>query len=177
MAAKLKVFSWSDGLHSWSVATTSRLKALEAWGATQDLFKTGMAAELEGGPEFEAAMAAPGEVIERMLDVVVEDEPAKPKAKTSAKAGVGKPKLTVIRNTRKAPPKGAAKAAKKAEAALAVLDDKQGKAQRAAVKAVAKAEAALDAARETERKLAAKHKKARARASLAVKDAQARLKG
>jgi len=172
MAAKLKVFSWSDGLHVWSVATTSRPKALEAWGATQDLFKTGMAAELEGGEDYDAALKAPGKVLERTLDVSVEDGP-KPKT-AAAKMGV-KPKLTVVRDKPKGPPKGAVKAAAKAEAALAALDEKQGKAMRAAVKAAARAEAALDAARDTERKLASKHRKARDKAVLAVKDAKSRL--
>ncbi len=63
MAPRLKVFSWSDGFHSWTVATASRPKALHAWGVEQDLFKSGLAHEITDGPEHEAALAKPGTVI------------------------------------------------------------------------------------------------------------------
>lgn len=69
MAAKLKVFTWSDGFHAFTVATTSRPKALEAWGSRQDLFASGLASSLTEGPDYEAALASPGEVIERGLTV------------------------------------------------------------------------------------------------------------
>lgn len=69
MAAKLKVFAWSDGFHAFTVATTSRPKALEAWGSKQDLFATGLARPLTGGPDYDAALAAPGEVITRSLAI------------------------------------------------------------------------------------------------------------
>ena len=63
MAPRLKVFSWSDGFHSWTVATSSRPKALDAWAVEQDLFKSGLAHEITDGPEHEAALAKPGTVI------------------------------------------------------------------------------------------------------------------
>lgn len=69
MAAKLKVFTWSDGFHAFTVATTSRPKALEAWGSRQDLFASGLASPLTEGPDYDAALASPGEVIERGLTV------------------------------------------------------------------------------------------------------------
>ena len=50
MAAKLKVWRWSDGSHADTVATTSRAKALAAWGVTRDLFKDGDAREITEGP-------------------------------------------------------------------------------------------------------------------------------
>lgn len=71
MAARLKVFTWSDGFHAFTVAASSRPKALEAWGATQDLFKTGLAHETEDGPDRDAALASPGAVISRGLSVDV----------------------------------------------------------------------------------------------------------
>lgn len=81
MAAKLKVFTWSDGFHAFSVATSSRPKALEAWGSKQDLFATGLASQLSGGPDYDAALASPGEVIERGLAVDIgKIEKAKPKS-------------------------------------------------------------------------------------------------
>ncbi|MDI1326410.1 MAG: hypothetical protein PSV23_06365 [Brevundimonas sp.] len=65
----MKVFSYSDGFHSWTVAATSRAKALEAWGVKRDLFKDGSAVEAAEGPDKAAALKAPGELIERGLSV------------------------------------------------------------------------------------------------------------
>ena len=63
MARKLKVFSWSDGLHDYTVATTSRVKALAAWDVGRDLFKDGTAREIAEGRAREAALEAPETVI------------------------------------------------------------------------------------------------------------------
>lgn len=65
MAPRLKVFSWSDGFHAYTVAASSRPKALEAWGVQQDLFKSGLARELNSGPDHDAALATPGQVVRR----------------------------------------------------------------------------------------------------------------
>lgn len=81
MAPHLKVFRWSDGFHAYSVAVTSRPKALDAWGSDQDLFASGLASEIDRGPDFDAAMAAPGEVVRRgeHVDVGRIEKAAKPK--------------------------------------------------------------------------------------------------
>jgi len=90
MAAKLKVFTWSDGFHAFTVATSSRPKALEAWGSKQNLFATGLASQLSGGPDYEAALASPGEVVERGLAIDVgkigKAKPVKPRGPSKAKA-------------------------------------------------------------------------------------------
>lgn len=92
MAAKLKVFTWSDGFHAFTVAASSRPKALEAWGATQDLFKTGLAHEDDEGADRDAALASPGAVISRGLSVDIgkaekrKPKPANAKAKARVKA-------------------------------------------------------------------------------------------
>ncbi|MGA0544120.1 hypothetical protein ACO2Q1_02470 [Brevundimonas sp. VNH65] len=65
----MKVFRWSDGFHAYSVAVSSRPKALDAWGSDQDLFATGLASEIKDGPDFDAAIAAPGKVIRRAESV------------------------------------------------------------------------------------------------------------
>ena len=86
MARKLKVFSWSDGLHDYAVATTSRAKALEAWDVGRDLFKDGTAREIDDGAAFEAAIAAPDTVITRAaggLDAALKSLPAKARRKPS----------------------------------------------------------------------------------------------
>lgn len=78
MAPRLKVFTWSDGFHSWTVAASSRPKALEAWKVEQDLFKTGLAHEAGEGPDREAALADPGKVIKSGLAIDPDDiKPAK----------------------------------------------------------------------------------------------------
>jgi hypothetical protein len=84
MARALKVFCYSDGFHSWTVAATSRPKALEAWGVKRDLFKDGSAVEAAEGPDREAALAAPGELIERGLSVDI-GKVGKTKAPKAAK--------------------------------------------------------------------------------------------
>jgi hypothetical protein len=99
MARKLKVFCYSDGFHSWTVAASSRARALEAWGVKRDLFKDGAAREIQIGPDREAALAAPGELIERGLAVDVGEverktprkekpKPEKPRPDPKAKARV-----------------------------------------------------------------------------------------
>jgi hypothetical protein len=45
--AGLKVFSWSDGFHAFTVAASSRPKALAAWGMSRDIFKDGLAHEIQ----------------------------------------------------------------------------------------------------------------------------------
>ncbi|MBO9557043.1 MAG: hypothetical protein J7515_00470 [Caulobacter sp.] len=63
MARKLKVFSWSDGLHDYTVAATSRAKALEAWDVGRDLFKDGTAKEIAEGSAHDAALQTPETVV------------------------------------------------------------------------------------------------------------------
>lgn len=83
MAARLKVFTWSDGFHAFTVATRSRPKALDAFGSKQDLFATGLAHELSGGPDYDAALAAPGAVIERGLTIDIGQIKKAPKPRTA----------------------------------------------------------------------------------------------
>ncbi|MFN3877078.1 MAG: hypothetical protein ACK4MH_01735 [Brevundimonas sp.] len=83
MAARLKVFTWSDGFHAFTVAVSSRPKALEAWGSKQDLFASGLASEVSVGADYDAALAAPGEVIQRGLIIDIGEIAKAPRAKTS----------------------------------------------------------------------------------------------
>jgi len=89
MAARLKVFTWADGFHRYTVATSSRAKALEAWGFSRDLFKTGDAQEITEGDDYRQALEHPGASVERGLaidmDKVVLKAPAKPKPPAPAK--------------------------------------------------------------------------------------------
>jgi hypothetical protein len=86
--AKLKVFTWSDGFHAYTVAATSRAKALAAWGVTRDLFKDGDAAELTTGPDHDTALAQPGVIVRRGLKVDVGKVKTAPKVRAPKKADV-----------------------------------------------------------------------------------------
>lgn len=81
-----KVFTWSDGFHRYTVAATSRARALAAWETDRDLFKEGVAQEASDAPDAEAALAAPGAVIRRAeggLEAAIETLP-KPKVRKAS---------------------------------------------------------------------------------------------
>ena len=65
MAPRLKVFVTSDGLTDYVVATSSKAKALAAWGVRQDLFKEGAAHETDDPALVRAATAQPREVLRK----------------------------------------------------------------------------------------------------------------
>lgn len=69
MAPRLKIFEWSDGFHRFTVAASSRSRALAAWGMRQDIFASGLAREAPDSEDAQAARAAPGQVVERGLAV------------------------------------------------------------------------------------------------------------
>ncbi len=92
MARAPKVFTWSDGFHRYTVAATSRVKALAAWETDRDLFKEGVAQEAPDAPDAKAALAAPGAVIRRaeggLPAEVAKLSKAKPASKSVDKAEV-----------------------------------------------------------------------------------------
>jgi hypothetical protein len=65
MPPRLKVFVTSDGLTDYVVATTSKAKALAAWGVRQDVFKEGLARQTDDPALAAEAMAQPDEVLRR----------------------------------------------------------------------------------------------------------------
>jgi hypothetical protein len=148
MAARLKVFVTSDGLTDYVVATSSRPKALAAWGSHQDLFKTGLAHETDDPALVKAATAEPGAVLRR------------PAGSRAALA-----KLKPVRREKAAKPKEPSKAAlrKLADA------EKRLKAEDAAYDA---AVAKLEAQREA---LDTKHARERERLSKALEAARRAL--
>ena len=147
MAARLKVFVTSDGLTDYVVATSSKPKALAAWGSHQDLFKTGLAHETDDAALVKAATAQPGEVLRRAAGSRATLEKMKP-------AKVAKPKPP-------GPSKAALKKVADAEAKLAAADA-----------AHARELAELDARRAA---LEAKHAKARAKLETALAGARKAL--
>ena len=61
--AKLKLFKTVIGFHDAYVAAPSRKAALEAWGASTDLFSAGLAEQVENAGVCEAAFDKPGQII------------------------------------------------------------------------------------------------------------------
>lgn len=108
MAARLKVFVTSDGLTDYVVAASSRPQALAAWGAHQDLFKTGGARETDDPALVKAATAQPGEVLRRPADskgALAALPKRKPKPKGPSKSALRKAsalesKLAALRTRR-----------------------------------------------------------------------------
>jgi hypothetical protein len=78
---KLKVFRTRIGFHELAVATASRAAALRAFGARQDLFALGLAAETDEAGVVAAAMAQPDVVLRRPVgsDVPFGQEGARPR--------------------------------------------------------------------------------------------------
>ena len=85
MARAPKVFTWSDGFHRYTVAATSRAKALAAWETDRDLFKEGVAQEASDAPDARAALAAPGAVIRRAEGGLPAEVAKLPKTKPASK--------------------------------------------------------------------------------------------
>lgn len=138
MAAKLKVFRYSDGFHAWTVAASSRAKALAAWGVSRDLFKDGSAEQIDGGPDYEAALEAPGELIERGLAVDVDKVSKASKPKT-AKGPSAKDKARVAALERELEALDEARAVE-----VEALDARRASLEREAAKSAAEHERARD---------------------------------
>jgi hypothetical protein len=67
MARQLKVYQTSQGFYDLTVAAPSMKAALEAWGASTNLFHQGFAKEADDSAAIEAAMAKPGVVLRRAV--------------------------------------------------------------------------------------------------------------
>jgi hypothetical protein len=126
MARKLKVFSWSDGLHDYTVAATSRAKALEAWDVGRDLFKDGTAKEVAEGVAHDSALDAPETVV------------------TTAAGGLGAALKALPAKARHKPSKAEIARAEKLATLKAELDAVEDEAE-ASELAFAERRAALDA--------------------------------
>lgn len=146
--AKLKVFTWSDGFHAYTVATTSRAKALAEWGVARDLFKDGDASEIVSGADHDAALAKPGETIRRGLGVDV--------GKTSSVLKPKSPDMAAVKRVAELERELAASTVAH-DAALAKLDDRRRRLEEDAADLDrdfrARSEAAAKALRAARRKL------------------------
>ncbi|CAN5300072.1 hypothetical protein BH10PSE2_BH10PSE2_19470 [soil metagenome] len=167
--AKLKVFTWSDGFHAFTVATTSRPKALQAWGISANIFASGLASQITTGPDHDAALASPGEVIQRGQAIDLGKISKAPKAEPKpAKPEPAKPDPDATDRARRDAVAAAQAERKALKADLAALDARQAE-ERADLHA---RRAALDA---EETALAAEHRKARRQIADAIKAAEKTL--
>jgi hypothetical protein len=115
---KLKVFKTPIGFHDAFVAAPSRKAALEAWGASTDLFSAGIAELATGiGEGAKAALARPGTVVR----VARGGETDRPSPQPSPAGGRGGKAAKPARRK----PRPSRAALDKAEAAIAGLEDKQ----------------------------------------------------
>ncbi|HKR89268.1 MAG TPA: hypothetical protein VJS38_13950 [Phenylobacterium sp.] len=142
MAPRLKVFVTSDGLTDFAVATSSKVKALAAWGVRQDLFKEGLARETDDPQLAAEAIARPGEVLRRpagsretLAELKSVKRPAKP-AKTARPVTPAPPEP----EKPKGPSRATLKRIAELEARLADLDADHAR----AVAGLAKERAALE---------------------------------
>lgn len=142
MAPRLKVFVTSDGLTDYVVAVSSRAKALEAWGAHQDLFQTGGAHQTDDPELVEAACAAPGEVLRRPTGATPPKLPSRAKSKTAPKPTARPAPLKPAKP--KAPSPAAVRKVKAIEEKLVDIAARHGE----ALDEISDQRAALDARRE-----------------------------
>ncbi|WP_314950540.1 cell envelope biogenesis protein TolA [Bradyrhizobium cosmicum] len=163
---KLKTYQTSLGFYDQAIAAPSMKAALEAWGASSNLFHQGAAKETDDPDIVAATMASPGVVLRRPVgsdgpftehaalptDLAAEDE-ARPKSRSKAKSKI---------KSRKPAARSAGKPSRK-------IDDRQA---RKAAAAFEREERRRDAER---RKEEAARARERARRDKAVAAAQAAL--
>ena len=65
MPRKLKVYQTSQGFFDLAVAAPSMKAALEAWGASRNLFHQGFAKQSDDSEVIAVSMAKPGVVLKR----------------------------------------------------------------------------------------------------------------
>jgi len=148
MPRKLKVFRTPTGFHDAYVAAPSRKAALDAWGATADLFARGSAEEITDARLMAEPLKHPGEVIRVSRgDLKAQLNALGPRKQRAGKISHGKepPQRQAVKpSPRRTPPPKRDKV-DRAEAALDAAREKQ-----------AGERAALDKQREAiERKIAA----------------------
>ncbi|MGX7895553.1 hypothetical protein [Tsuneonella sp. HG222] len=159
MARKLKVFRTATGFHDAYVAAPSRKAALEAWGATADLFARGMAEEVTDPALTADPLARPGEVIAvsrgdlaaQIAALGPKKRAAKPKPEATLAPTAGKAKPTPKPKPRPRPPSRDALEA--AEQALAEAEDSNAQESRALEQQIAEI-------KEKRAELEARHEKA-----------------
>lgn len=114
-------------------------KALAAWGIKADIFKSGLADEITDGPDYQAALDAPGEVIERGLSVDIgktarAKRSSKPSGAARRKAGALEAELEALDHDQAAAMETMEKRLAALEREIRDLADTHNKARSALVK-------------------------------------------
>jgi colicin import membrane protein len=151
MPRKLKVYQTSQGFYDLALAAPSMKAALEAWGASSNLFHQGFAKESDDSDVIAAAMANPGIVLKRPVG---SNKPFREDADLPTAASLDLPRKTDEARPRKAKALKPRKTDKPAERRAAAAFEKQQakrekqreKEEAAAAKTRAKRQAAMDKA-------------------------------
>ena len=164
---KLKTYQTSLGFYDQAIAAPSMKAALEAWGASSNLFHQGVAKETDDPDVVAATMAKPGVVLRRPvgsngpftesseLPTDLVDDDAKPRRKTRSKTrSTKRPAKAAKKPPGRIDDQAARKAAaafekeeRRREAARAKEEAARARERARRDKAVAAAEAALEKAR------------------------------
>lgn len=149
MAARLKVYRTPAGFEDALVAAPSQKAALEAWGASSNLFAMGEAEVVDDPALAAEALARPGEVIRRPRGDAAAFLAAAPRPKAAAESTASRPGKAAKRSrSAPAPDRSQLDAA---ETALARAED-EFEARRQALQAERDALEARMAAADTEAK-------------------------
>lgn len=129
MPGKLKTYVTQIGFFELAVAAPSMKAALEAWGASRNLFHQGFARETDDPGIIAAAATHPGMVLKRAVGTrgAFRQDAALPK---TLPAGAPKQPNVKARPAKAPPRKAPAKAPTKAKARAAILSFEKAKARR-----------------------------------------------
>ena len=151
MPRKLKTYQTSQGFYDLAIAAPSIKAALEAWGASSNLFHQGFAKEAEDSKVIAAAMEKPGIVLRRPVgsDAAFSEHSDLPSAASldaSPRPGEAKPKKVKPAKERKIDAKTERLAAAAYEKEQLRRERQRQKEEAAAAKARAQRKAAMEEA-------------------------------
>lgn len=161
MAKKLKTYQTSLGFFDQAIAAPSMKAALQAWGASSNLFHQGAATETDDPDIVAATMAKPGIVLKRPVgsngpfkesaelptDIAEDDARPKRKSKKHPAKAAKKPSRKLDAQAARKAAAAFEKEERRREAERRKEEAARAKARARRDKAVAAAEAALDRAR------------------------------
>jgi colicin import membrane protein len=151
MPRKLKTYQTSQGFYDLAIAAPSMKAALEAWGASSNLFHQGFAKESEDSKVIAAAMAKPGIVLRRPVgsDTAFSEHSGLPSAASldaPRRPGKAKPEKAKPAKEQKVDEKAERRAAAAYEKEQQRRERQRQKEEAAAAKARAERKAAMEKA-------------------------------
>jgi colicin import membrane protein len=151
MPRKLKTYQTSQGFYDLAIAAPSMKAALEAWGASSNLFHQGFAKETDDSKVVAAAMAKPGVVLRRPVgsDAAFSEHSDLPSAASldaPRRPGKGKPNKVKPAKERKVDEKSERRAAAAFEKEQQRRERQRQKEEAAAAKARSQRKAAMEKA-------------------------------